>query len=198
MSSTLPMSIDDEVVTPAPADDAAAEAHERRVQTELSAQFRRLKDEAQALYGVTHGRRGARSPQKWAEMLEKAGDEIGNGRFLVRMLGAERYLEPETVAVLITLRQELLAERKRTTAADVMMVDTAVVAYYNFMRVQGWIGNMALVVERELFGQSPLNEIHGPETGARLREELQRLGEVLLPLLDRTQKMVARSLAHLR
>jgi hypothetical protein len=183
---------------PDPASDAAADAHEQRVRAELSEQFNRLKDEAQAIYGLTRGRRGVRSPQQWAEMLEKAGDEIGNGRFLVRMLGAERYLEPETVAVLITLRQELMAERKRATAADVMMVDTAVVAYYNFLRVQGWIGNMALVVERELFGESALSEIHGPTTGERLREELQRLGEVLLPLLDRAQKMVARSLAHLR
>jgi hypothetical protein len=154
-------------------------------------------DEAQAIYGLTRGRPGVRSPQQWAEMLEQAGDEIGNGRFLVRMLGAERYLEPEIVAVLITLRQELLAERRRITAADVMMVDTAVVAYYNFMRVQGWIGNLALVVERELFGGSALSDIHGTETGERLRQELQRLGEVLLPLLDRTQKMIARGVARL-
>jgi hypothetical protein len=183
---------------PEPAGGAVADAHERRVRAELTEQFNRLKDNAQAIYGLTRGRPGVRSPQQWAEMLEKASDEIGNGRFLVRMLGAERYLEPETVAVLITLRQELLAERNRTTAADVMMVDTAVVAYYNFMRVQGWIGNMSLVVERELFGESPLSEIHGAQTGERLREELQRLAEVLLPLLDRTQKMVARSVAHLR
>jgi hypothetical protein len=129
-------------------------------------------------------------------MLEKAGDEIGNGRFLVRMLGAERYLEPETVAVLITFRQELLAERKRTTAADVMMVDTAVVGYYNFMRVQGWIGNVALVVERDLFGQNSLSEMQWSDSGERLREELRRLGEDLLPLLDRVHKMMARSLSH--
>lgn len=198
MSTAVIDAVEDEPQPISPADDVAAEAHERRVRTEFAQQFARLKDEAQAIYGLTHGRPGVRSPQQWAAMLEKASDEIGNGRFLVRMLGAERYLEPETVAVLITLRQQLLAERKRTTAADVMMVDTAVVAYYNFMRVQGWMGNLALVVERELFGQTPLNEIHGPQTGARLNEELQRLAEVLLPLLDRTQKMVSRSLAHLR
>jgi hypothetical protein len=189
--------VEDRPQAVSPADDAAAEAHERRVRAEFAQQFARLKDEAQAIYGLTRGRPGVRSPQQWAEMLEQAGDEIGNGRFLVRMVGAERYLEPETVAVLITLRQQLLAERKRTTAADVMLVDTAVVAYFNFTRVQGWIGNLALVVERELFGGSALSDIHGTQTGERLREELQRLGEVLLPLLDRTQKMIARGVARL-
>jgi hypothetical protein len=197
MSTAVIDAAEDEPQAVSPADEAAAEAHERRVRTELNQQFARLKDEAQAIYGLTHGRPGVRTPQQWAEMLEKAGDEIGNGRFLVRMVGAERYLEPETVAVLITLRQQLLAERRRITAADVMMIDTAVVAYYNFMRVQGWIGNLALVVERELFGGSALSDIHGTETGERLREELQRLGEVLLPLLDRTQKMIARGVARL-
>jgi hypothetical protein len=41
-----------------------------------------------------------------AEVLEKAGDEIGNGCFIVRQLGAERYLDYETVAVLITRSAE--------------------------------------------------------------------------------------------
>ena len=87
-------------------------------------------------------------------MLEKAGDYIGNGRFLVRYLGAERYLDAETVAVLITFRQNLIAEIEKPSAADLMIVDTAVVAYFNFLRVQGWIGNSALVFEGELFGRT--------------------------------------------
>jgi hypothetical protein len=68
--------------------------------------------------------------------LEKPADDIGNGRFLVRQLGAERYLEPETVAVLITLRQALIADVPRATAADIMIVDAAVIAYYNMLRLQ--------------------------------------------------------------
>jgi hypothetical protein len=77
-----------------------------------------------------------------------------------------------------------------------MMVDTAVVAYYNFMQVQGWIGNMALVVERDLFSQNSLGEMQWSDCGERLREKLRRLGEDLLPLLDRVHKMMARSLSQ--
>lgn len=71
------------------------------------------------------------------------------------------------------------------------------VAYYNFLRIQGWIGNLALVFERELFGQTPLNEVHGPTAGDRLRDDLERLSEVMLPLQDRVHRMMIRSLEHL-
>jgi hypothetical protein len=78
-----------------------------------------------------------------------------------------------------------------------MMIDSAVVAYYNFLRAQHWIGDLSLVVERELFGQEPLNEIHGPTGGSRLSEEIRRLAEVLLPLQERAQRMMLRGLDRL-
>jgi hypothetical protein len=113
--------------------------------------------------------------------------------FLVRQLGAERYLDSEMVAVLITLRQNLLAELAKPTAADIMIIDSVVVAYYNFLRTQHWIGDLSLVVERELFSQEPLNKIHGPTVGARLSEEIRRLAEVLLPLQERPEDDAART-----
>ena len=42
--------------------------------------------------------------------------------------------------------------RGSPTAADLTMIETAVVSYYNFLRVQGWIGNLALVFECEASG----------------------------------------------
>ncbi len=181
-----------------PAEEARAEEFERGVQAEAKEQFKRLKDEAQAIYGLTRGRVGARTPQEWAALLEKAGDEIGNGQFLVRWLGAERYLEPGIVAVLVTLRQNLMAELKRVTAVDVMTIDTAIVGYYNFLRAQRWIGDLSLVVERELFGEEPLNVYHGDRIGDKLKEQLGHLAEVLLPLQDRAARMMQRSLEALR
>ncbi len=176
-------------------DDARAAAHEERVQTELTAQFQMLKDEARAIYGLVNGRRGVRRAEDWAKMLEKAGDEIANGRFIVRCLGAERYLDSETVAVLLSLRQNLIGDLKSASAANIMMIDTAVISYYNYIRVQGWIGNLSLVFERELFGKEPLNEFHGAEVGDKLEEQLRRLAEVILPLQDRAHRMMMRSLA---
>lgn len=186
---TAPASYDDE--------ERRAEEHEALIKAQADEQFQRLKDEAKALFGMVDGRPGVRSPREWEKLLEQAGDYIGNGRFIVRCLGAERYLDAETVAVLITLRQNLIAELDRPSAADLMMIDTAVVAYYNFLRVQGWIGNSSLVFEGELFGRAPLSEIHGETIGGRLRDQLERLSEVILPLQDRCQRMMTRALTHL-
>jgi hypothetical protein len=172
-----------------------ATAHERRVRVEMDQQFRRLKDESRAIFGLVKGRPGVRSPQKWAELLEKAGDEIGNGKFLVRQLGAENYLAPETVAVLITLRQNLIAELDKPSTAKIMQIDAAILAYFNLLRTQSWIGNLALVTERQLFGEAPLNQIHGPRVGDMLEEQLRRLAEVMLPLQDRAHRQMTRSLS---
>jgi hypothetical protein len=175
--------------------EARAAAHEARVQIELTAQFQKLKDESRAIFGQVHGRRGVRRAKDWAKILEKAGDEIGNGRFIVRCLGAERFLDCETVAVLLSLRQNLIGDLKSASAANIMMIDTAVISYYNFIRVQGWIGNLSLAFERELFGEAPLNEIHGPLVGDRLEEQLRRLAEVMLPLQHQSHRMMMRSLS---
>ncbi len=175
--------------------EALAAAHEARVSKEMDTQFARLKYEARALFGHVHGWPGVRSPQKWAKMLEKAGDEIGNGKFLVRYLGAENYLAPEVVAVLVTLRQTLIAELDKPSTAKIMQIDAAIVAYYNMLRVQGWIGNLSLVFERTAFGQESLNEIHGPTVGDRLEDQLRRLAEVMMPLKNQAHRMMTRALS---
>jgi hypothetical protein len=136
-----PPSSEDEEFAERPKPDPAAEEFERRGREKAHAQFRAVKDEAQAVYGVVLGQIGVRTPEEWAELLEKAGDEIGNGRFIVRCLGAERYLEPATVAVLLTLRQNLIGHLAHATAADIMMIDAAIIGYYNMLRTQRWLGN---------------------------------------------------------
>ena len=77
------------------------------------------------------------------------------------------------------------------------MIDTAVVAYYNFLRVQGWIGNSSLVFEGELFGRDPLYRVHGKIIVDELRGQIERLAEVMIPLQDRCHRMMIRSLDHL-
>lgn len=178
-------------------DEARAEELERRFKAEAEEQFKRAKSDAQAIYGLTRGRPGVSSPEAWAALIEKAGDEIGNGRFIVRQLGADRYLDPEIVAVLLAFRQNLIAENEVNTAADIMRIDIAVIGYYNMLRTQGWIGNLCLVVERELFGQAPLNSFHGSVVGAQLEEQLRRLAEVIMPLQERAARMTLKGLEAL-
>jgi len=62
------------------------------------------------------------------------------------------------------------------------------------LRVQGWIGSLCLVIERELFGQAPLNELHGHTVGKQLTNEIARLEEVLMPLLERCHRIMSAAL----
>jgi hypothetical protein len=78
-----------------------------------------------------------------------------------------------------------------------MMADLAIIAYRNALRVQGWIGSLCLAVERELFGQAPLDQLEGHTIGKQLTEQISRLEEVLMPLLERCHRMLARSITHL-
>jgi hypothetical protein len=177
--------------------DPAAEAHETRVTAELNAQHQELRDKAQALLAAVKGQRGIRREDDWQAIFKKAKLDQETGSFIIKRLGAERFLEPELMAALAQLRRELVAGIEQPSAADRMMADSAVSAYYNMLRVQGWIGSLCLTVERELFGQAPLSEIHGATVGNRLAEQIARLEEVLIPLLDRCHRMMARSFAHL-
>jgi hypothetical protein len=152
----------------------AAEAHEKRVAAELNAQHQELRDQAQAVFAAVKGRRGVQRDEDWQRIFKQAKINYASGRFLIEQLGAERYLlEPELMATLTQLRRELLAGIENPTAADTMSADVAIVAYRNFLRMQGWIGNLCLVVERELFGQAPLNELHGHAVGEQLTQELE-------------------------
>jgi hypothetical protein len=100
------------------------------------------------------------------------------------------------MATLVQLRRDLLADIEKPTAVDTMSADVAIMAYRNLLRVQGWIGSLCLTVERELFGQTPLNEIHGSIVGKELEKNLRSLEEHVL-LLERCHRMMARSFAHL-
>jgi len=177
--------------------EAAAEAFQRRIQEENNATFQELRDQAQATIAAVKGSRAIRRPEDWEGMFRKAKVEYTSGRFIVERLGAERLLEPVLMATLVQLRQGLLAGIDNPTAADTMSADTAIVAYRNLLRVQGWIGSLCLTVERELFGQAPLDQLQGPTVGARITEQIARLEEVLMPLLERCHRMMAKSFAHL-
>jgi hypothetical protein len=57
--------------------------------------------------------------------------------------------------------------------------------------------SLAAYKERELFGQEPLSEIHGPSIGQKLTEDLRRLETQMFPLLDRAHRLMTRSLNYL-
>jgi hypothetical protein len=172
------------------------QAYEKQRLAELNAQYQELRDQARAHLAAVKGRCGVRGEEDWERIFVEANAKYASGRFLIERLGAERFLEPELMATLTQLRKDLLTGIENPTAVDTMMVDVAIIAYRNLLRVQGWIGDLSLVVECHLFGQEPLSAIHGSTVAKELETNLRRLEEHIL-LLERCHRMMTRSFAHL-
>jgi hypothetical protein len=121
---------------------------------------------------------------------------------VLERLGAERYLDPKLMATLLRQRQSIIAEWGITTAAETMLVDLAVVHYALALRVQGWIGDLAVRIEHEFFGDDAFTEVVKGQRRIADRfavaERVQRLSEQLMPTLDRANRMMIRNLKAIK
>jgi hypothetical protein len=77
------------------------------------------------------------SMEEWQAACEDAAERYQSGRFLLERLGAERFVDPQLMATLWQLRQGLLEAYGGESPAMTMMIDLAVMSYYNAVRVQG-------------------------------------------------------------
>jgi hypothetical protein len=139
----------------------------------------------------------------WRKACEEARQSYHSGRFLIERLGAERFLEPQLMAILWQLRQTLMEEYAAETPTATMLIDLAVMSYYNALRVQGWIGDLALYIEHEFFCQdgptAKLRQKWGYQVeGLVVEESLKRLAEQLMPLFERANRQLIRNLQALR
>ncbi len=175
--------------------------YERR----LAERHTRLERDARASWRAMDGWARVQTPEDWQNAVRHADEGLDNGSFLIERLGAERYLDPPMMAVLLALRRRLIDEQGATTAAELMMIDGAVLSYYHTLRINGWIGNLAVAAEGEFFGQASLTaKLEGEYgrnatvRGLRVEEIVQRLSEQLMPLLDRSNRIMLRNLKALK
>jgi hypothetical protein len=166
-------------------------------------QYRDLRKHARAAMRAFEGWGQIPSMEEWQATCEDAAKRYESGRFLLERLGAERFLDPQLMATLWQLRQGLIAEYGTESPAMTMLIDLAVLAYHNALRVQGWIGDLALSIEQELFGENPLKvtlreQYYGVQfDGFAVEEALRRLREHLLPLGERANRQLLQNLQAL-
>jgi hypothetical protein len=84
-----------------------------------------------------------------------------------------------------------------------MLIDLAVMSYYNALRVQGWIGDLALSIEHAFFcHEGPTTKVRqkwGYQVeGLVVEASLKRLAEQLMPLCERANRQLLRNLQALR
>ena len=180
--------------------------YERR----LAERQERLMRDAQASARAMDGWGRVESQEDWQAMVRQAAEGLDDGSFLIQRLGAERHLDPTLMALLLLVRRRLIDEHGATTAAELMMIDVAVLSYYHTIRINGWIGDLAQWLEGEFFskGSLTIRPQNAPDN-YRHREDprlpplwlehiVERIREQLLPLLDRSNRVMLRNLKALR
>ena len=132
--------------------------------------------------------------------IERVLASYKDGSFLINRLGAEGVIDQDLVVVLLDLRRRLIEEYGDTPAA-MMLIDRAVAAYQDFIRISGWTGNTALMVEAEFFGRdrprAGFRDRHGEIRGLTVEEYIKRLGQDLIPLAERCARVMREALAAL-
>jgi hypothetical protein len=84
-------------------------------------------------------------------------------------LGADRLLDPATTGMLLAIRRGFIEETNAASTGEFVLIDMAVIAFANAMRVQSMIGNTSLILEAEMFGQPTLRAKWEKEYGGRRR-----------------------------
>ncbi len=164
-----------------------------------------LQRNSRRLWAAMEGWGAVKTPEDWGRIQTEAAEDWASGRALIEMLGSERYLAPERAALLLHLWRHFLVAYDVDGPAEFLTVAMALVAFNQLTRVNELVGNLETRLEDEFFATEGLREQHerrygrGTRAGALAVEEtVRRLGEDLLPLLDRCNRMVIRNLQLLR
>ena len=182
------------------------ELYQAEYERRLAERHQRLMTDARAAYRAMDGWGGIGASEDWERAVAKAKEDYAGGVFLIEQLGAERHLDPTLMAVLLVLLRRLIDEHGATTAAELMLIDLAVISYYHTLRINGWVGNFAALIEHEFFDKegpsAKFEKRYGRGSreirGLRVEDHVHRIGEQLLPLLDRCNRMMLRNLKALK
>jgi hypothetical protein len=164
--------------------------------------YKQLRWNARAVMRAMQGWAQVGSPKAWQQVCDEARRRYHSGEFLLERLGAERLLDPQLMATLWQLRQRLIEAYGEHSPAATMLIDLAVMTYYNALRVQGWMGDLALWIEHECFAQEAPRVKLRRESGAHVEglaveDQLRRLSEQLVPLFERANRQLIQNLKAL-
>ena len=134
------------------------------------------------------------------EMAEK---DYRDGQFLIESLGADRSVDRKQAITLRLLREVMINDLQIKSAAEYMLVDCAMLAYYNTIKAQRMLGDLVTQIERELFhGESMSVNL---KNSGRLEVEnfkveamLDRASDKLMKQIDDASKMMLRNVNALK
>ncbi len=158
-------------------------------------------------YAALQGWGKVETPEQWDAIQEQTAEDWHSGVLLLKLMGAERYLDPERMALLQFLCGHFVAEHQPEGPAEYMAIAGALIAFHHSLRLNEYVGNLATRAEYAAFDGEPpkvtvaagRDHLGLPREVARVvgEEAIQALGREALPLLDLCQRMVYRNLKML-
>jgi hypothetical protein len=184
------------------ADLAEAQKREERYREEWAEINKALLDNSLAVTRAMS--RWHRGPDERERHTERVLMQFESGAFLLDRLGAAGVIDQDLAVVLLRFRRGLIEEYGDGPPA-MMLIDRAVAAYQAFIRVEGWIGNLALQIEHEFFGtrgpsahfQDRYGRSGSTIRGLSVEEHLARLRDELILLAERFGRVMREVLASL-
>jgi hypothetical protein len=181
---------------------AEAKAREEQYRREWAAINKALADNAQAVTRAMS--RWYPRPGERERHTEHVMQRFEAGSFLIDRMGAEGVIDQDLAVVLLHVRRRLTDDYGDGPAA-MMLIDRAVAAYQEFIRITGWAGNLAMQTEYEFFGRdgpsAHFQDRYGREGrtihGLTVEQHLARLREVLLPLAERCGRVMREAVGAL-
>ena len=74
----------------------------------LAERHKQLLSDARAIFRTMDGWSEIKTQEDWECTVQQADRDFDNGTFLIDRLGAERYIDPPLIAVLLRLRRRLI------------------------------------------------------------------------------------------
>ena len=198
--------------TPGTTDEAALQARYAQLQADIEAwqadrQARglSLQQNSRRMWAAMEGWSAVTSQGDWERLQLEAADDWASGRTLIEMVGGERFLDPPRVALLLQLWRDFVLTYRPEGPAEYLCIAMALLAFDHLLRLNRFAGNLEMRLEDEFFAtqglQAQFEERYGRGArarGLRVEEIAGQLGREVLPLLDRLNRMVLRSLTALR
>ncbi len=141
--------------------------------------------------------------EDWDLAYELVEKDYLSGQFLIDNLGADRYVEPKIAMTILMLRQKMIQDMQLDSAAEYMLMDTALMANYNAIKLQRMFGDLAVLVEKELFQEDSLSQNLKDDgsldlTKFKVEVMLNRASDSLMVLIEKSTKVMILSLKALR
>ena len=126
-----------------------------------------------------------------------------SGRFLIENLGAERYVEFRVAATISEIRKKMIKDMQIESAAEVMLMDSALMAYFNSLKLQRMFGDLTVKIERDMFHDKSMSVTWtSGETSEvaefKVEKMLNRASDKLMALIERTNMTLIRNIKALR